>query len=117
MLYHLVIPVFVPYSADSLEAKADSQSFLFTLVNPSGIEPTKITPKPGASGGIRCQRDLGPAFGSNAYYDLQIWNVESAGRLGLGFSFKCPQNANKSTYFTGQNPFEINEVEVFKVHI
>ena len=113
-LYYLCL---FPYSAaGAVEAKADNQSFLFTLVNPSGGEPTKITANPDASGGIRCKGDMGPSFGTLSYYDLQIWNKESCGRLNLSFGFIGPPNVNCSNYFTGENVFEINEMEVFKVN-
>ena len=59
---------------------------------------------------------MGPSFGTGSYYDLQLWsggNPES--RLDLGYGFTRPQNVSKKKYFTGENPFEINEMEVFKV--
>ena len=34
----------------------------------------------------------------------------------LGHSFICPENVNKKTYFTGSNPFEVSELEVFGVN-
>ena len=110
----LLPPLFSLYSATSLTAIADSLSFLFTLVNPSGSEAIKITPISGCSGGIRCLRDMGPSFGTDNYYDLQLWS-KSGSNLDLGHGFTCPKNVNKTTYFTGKTPFEINEMEVFKV--
>ena len=91
-------------------------------MNPSDSEPTKITPIPDASGGIRCLRNVGPTFSNNRFYDLQIWNPEGTpshlvNRCDLGYGFMCPQNASKNTYFTGKNPFEINDMEVFKVDL
>ena len=91
---------------------------MFSLVNPSGNEPIKITQKPGASGGIRCKCDMGPSFGDKTYYDLQVWNgKERAGRLDLGYSFSCPEKADKTTYFTGKNPFNITDLEVFQIDV
>ena len=37
--------------------------------------------------------------------------------LELGYGFTCPENVNKTTYFTGVDPFEVNELEVFKVNL
>ena len=108
------------YSASSWIAIPDSQSFLFTLVNPSGNQPTKITPKPGAA--IRCKRDCGPTFGdSTKYYALRVWARDNRGsytsHLDLGYGFTCPENVDRYTYFTGVNPYEVSELEVFKVNL
>ena len=108
------------YSASSWKAIPDSQSFLFTLVNPSGNQPTKITPKPGA--GIRCKSDFGPTFGDSAdCHDLRVWTKVNRGsytsHLDLGYGFTCPEDVNGETYFTGVNPFEVSELEVFKVNL
>ena len=109
------------YSACSWKAIPDSQSFLFTLVNPSGNQPIKITPNTGAA--IRCTSDAGPTFGdSNGFYSFQVWRDRGHGvsynsNLNLGYGFTCPENVNKTTYFTGVDPFEVNELEVFKVNL
>ena len=102
----------------------DSQSFLFTLVNPSGNQPIKITPKPGAA--IRCASNHGPAFGDSKLCDLQVLGptgrggghgVTYAAYLSVCYGFTCPKNVNTSTYFTGVNPSEVSELEVFKVNL
>ena len=108
------------YSASSWKAIPDSQSFLFTLVNPSGNQPTKITPKPGAA--ILCKSKYGPAFGnSNTFVDLQVWTrvnpVSYISSFDLDYGFKCPANVNKTTYFTGVSQSEVSELEVFKVNL
>ena len=113
----LILPLDLFYSsAASLTAIADSESFLFTLVNPSGNEPIKITRKLDENGGIRCLRDAGPAFGNEGYYDLQVWR-NSKSNLDLGYGFTCPDNADKKKYFTGTGAVEITELEVFKIDI
>ena len=117
MEYILFLYLFL-YSAQKFIA--DSQSFLFTLINPSGREPIKITPKAGA--GIWCKSDYGPCFGTASYYELKVWStsfdheVTTSGYLSLGRGFTCPENVNKNNYFTGQSPFDISELEVFKVN-
>ena len=94
----------------------DSESFLFTLVNPSGNEPMKINPKPGAA--IRCRSDAGPTFGnSNSCYDLTVWHPNGGSRLALGNAFTCPENVNRNTYLAGASPFQVTELEVFKVNL
>ena len=116
MEYLIFLYLFL-YSASSYKFLADSQSFLFTVVNPSGREPIKITPKPGA--GICYKSDIGPFFGTIGYYDLKVWTsaLSISGYLNLGYGFTCPQYVNKNTYFTGGNAFDINELEVFKVNL
>jgi len=74
----------------------------------------KITPKPGAA--IRCRSDAGPAFGDSTFYDLIAWYPSYGSRLDLGHAFTCPENFSENTYFTGVSPFEVSELEVFKVN-
>ena len=110
----LLLLFYFLYLASPFKAIPDSQSFLFTLVNPSGNEPIKINPKPGAA--IRCRSDVGPTFGdSSSCYDLAVWY--SGSRLDLGYGFTCPENVNKNTFFTGASPFQVSELEVFKVNL
>lgn len=104
-----------------MAATADDKSFLFTLVNPSGNEPVKLSAKP-KYGGIRCRHDIGPRFGTSDSTDLCLWQIMSpsisfTGGLNLGNGFSCPQGKDKNTFFTGRSPFDINELEVFKVRI
>lgn len=95
----------------------DSKSFLFTLVKPSGNQPIKITPKPGAA--IRCASNHGPTFGFASYNDLRLCTgrLSYVSYLDLGHGFTCPENVNKNTYFTGVDPSDVSELEVFKVNL
>jgi len=97
----------------------DSHCFLFTLINPSGTEPIKINPKPGASVGIRHGSDLGPRFCEDSLNALAVnakdTDVGLVGRLDLAYGFTCPQSANKETFFTGTGQFDITEMEMFKI--
>jgi len=104
-------------SGCSWKVIADSQSFLFTLVNPSGNQPIKLTPKPGAA--IRCRNNHGPAFGCSSYIDLRLCTVRLSyiSNLDLGHGFTCPENVDKKTYFTGVDPSDVSELEVFKVNL
>jgi len=94
----------------------DSQSFLFTLVNPSGNRPIKITPKPDAA--ICCSSIHGPTFGgaSTSSFDLLVYGGGGwTSQLDLGYGFSCP--ANVKTYFTGKLTSAVSELEVFKVNL
>lgn len=114
IVWELLISFYYP--ASSTNAVADGQAFLFTLVNPSGSGPVKISLAPGASGGIRCNQATGPHFGTKDCYDLRIWNG-SYSNLDLGHGFTCPENEYRDTYFTGKSPFQVDELEVFKIQI
>jgi len=112
--------VFFLYSAAKYYCvQADSQCFLFTLVNPSGSEAVKINRNAGASIGIRCGIDLLPRFCEESMNALEVNKKDNrrclVGRLNLAYGFTCPQNANKGTYFTGNGQFDITEMEVFKI--
>ena len=73
----------------------------------------KLTPKKGAA--IRCHSTIGPTFGSSQNYDLEVWAPNTLCYLYLGRGFTCPVNVNERNYFTGFQPFEITEMEVFEV--
>lgn len=109
------------YSASILKAIEDSDSFLFTLINPSGSKPMMIKPKQGAKGGIRCDLKKGPSFGTPECYDLEVWRTFNAvnprnasSLLDLGYGFIHPEGVDKGTYFTGNSPFKVDELEVFR---
>ena len=93
----------------------DSESFLFTLVNPSGNEAMKINPKSGAA--IRCRSDAGPAFGDSRFFDFVVWSPHCASGLSLGYGFTCPENVNRNTCFAGASQFQVSELELFKVNL
>ena len=108
--------VYILYLVSYRKAIPDSESFLFTLVNPSGNEPVKINPKPDAA--IQCMSDEGPTFGnSNLRYDLTVWVTKDGSYLDLGYGFTCPENVNRNTYLAGASPFQVTELEVFKVNL
>ena len=103
------------YLVSSWKAIPDSQSFLFTLVNPSGNEPIKINPNPDAA--IWCRSDAGPTFGDSDVFDLIVWYADYGSTVDLGNGFKCPENVNQTFYLAGVNPFQVSELEVFKVNM
>ena len=110
-----VVCTFVPcVILGSGSYKYCAESFLFSLVNPSGSEPTKM-PLTGNynKNGIHCRSEYGPTFGGN--HDLYIAtgaNANSNSYSILGYTYKCPGNGN-SSFLVGQRNFSVNEVEVF----
>ena len=96
--------------------KQCTESFLFSLVNPSGSEPTKM-PLRGTNNnnGIYCNSSYGPTFGGG--HDLFIANganANSNSSSNLGFSYECPPHANAS-FLVGQTNFTVSELEVFLI--
>ena len=82
-----------------------------------------IKPKQGAEAGIRCDIKRGPSFGIPQYFDLEVWNLFNAtnprnawSHLDLGYGFNHPEGVDKRVYFTGNSPFEVDELEVFTVN-
>lgn len=78
----------------------------------------KITPEPGAYGGIWCHVDLGPSFGSQENRDLEVLHVRErfgshilACNLQLCYGFRCPEK----DIFIHWKPFKIDELEVFHI--
>ena len=96
------------------EHKHCTESFLFSLVNPSGAEPTKLPIKSSANQyGIYCDARYGPTFGN---LDLRIAskaNVNSESYSNIGESYECPSDVNCETFLAGQTNFVVNELEVF----
>ena len=101
------------FLASSQTFTGDTGSFLFTLVNPTGNQAAKLDSEP--NGGIRCSSDKGPSFGTDNYYDLQIWFNDEKGYLDLGYGFRRPESVDKNKYFTGSNDFEITNLEVYEI--
>ena len=94
--------------------KQCTESFLFSLVNPSGSEPTKM-PLRGTSNqnGIYCTSEYGPTFGGgHDLYTASGANANSNSYSNLGSTYECPPHANAS-FLVGQQDFTVNELEVF----
>ena len=91
------------------------ESFLFSLVNPSGAKPTLLPLKSTKNqNGILCDSGYGPTFGGGR--DLFISsraNANSESFSNLGVSYECPPDANCETFLAGQRNFVVTELEVF----
>ena len=91
------------------------QAFLFSLVNPSGLGPTKLSLITGKEeNGIYCYSNYGPAFGGGN--DLYISNNAntsscSSGSL-LGYTYQLPPG-QQNPFFTGAQNFRVTDYEVF----
>ena len=96
--------------------RRDPNSFLFSLVNPSGPRPTKIPLIPGKEDtAIVCNISYGPIFGSGN--DLLISNTPNQSNtctVKLNNTYQLPPGQNGNTFLTGNMNFTVTEMEVFK---
>jgi len=102
------------WNKDSWIYKRAPDSFLFSLVNPSGLPPTKMPLIAGKEEyAIYCDRDCGPVFGES--YDLIISSAPNSYScvVNLGNSYQCPTGQNAKTFLTGDQYFTVSEMEVF----
>ena len=91
-------------------------SFLFSLVNPSGLPPTKMPLISGREGkAICCDSSTGPTFGSGSGHDLCISNAPNSNgcSVNLNKAYRCPTGQNANTFLTGNQSFTVSEMEVF----
>ncbi|XP_022802348.1 uncharacterized protein LOC111339885 [Stylophora pistillata] len=89
-------------------------SFLFSLVNPGGLPPTKISLTPGnESNSIYCHSNYGPTFGGN--HDLYVANAPNSGNCytNLGNTYQCPTGQDAQKFLAGSGNFSVSEMEVF----
>ena len=96
--------------------KCCAESFLFSLVNPSGSEPTKMSLTGNNNQyGIYCNSEYGPTFGGNP--DLRIGNRPNAeyneNASSLGHAYQCPRANENSSFLVGESEFSVSEMEVF----
>jgi len=99
------------------EYKTCRDAFLFSMVNPCGLGPTKMTPKTQKQKyAIYCESEYGPTFGGG--FDLHIsnnagTNTSSYSRLGSSYERLPGQQA---AFFTGKGNFTVTDYEVFGLH-
>ena len=93
------------------------QAFLFSMVNPSNLAPTKLPLILGKEEyGIWCNNGWGPVFGGGV--DLSISgnaNTNTDSYSNLGHSYQSPPE-QQNTFFTGGTYFTVTDYEVFGLH-
>ena len=96
--------------------RTSSQAFLFTVVNPHGLGPTKLPLVKNQQNAIYCLTTHGPSFGGG--HDLHISgnaNSNTSSYSNLGYSYECP-SGQQSSFFTGARNFLVTDYEVFGLH-
>ena len=91
-----------------------SQSFLFSMVNPFGVVPSKMPlVKNQQHAGINCHSSYGPTFGGG--HDLHVStnaNTDGASYSYLGHTYQLPAG-QPNAFFTGDRNFNVTDYEVF----
>ena len=93
-----------------------SQSFLFSMMNPQGVAPSKMSLVKDQQNAIFCDSSCGPTFGGG--HDLHISNnanTSGSSHNNLGFSYQLP-TGQQSTFFTGARNFDVTDYEVFGIY-
>lgn len=107
---------FIFYFSQGSDAyKACTSSFIFSLVNPADVGPTKMALKADKKGyGMYCHRDHCPTFG--AAHDLYITNVANTNAnnySNITNSYEGPPNHSGTTFLVGSKYFIVKDFEVF----
>ena len=92
-----------------------SQAFLFSMVNPQGLAPSKMPLANYQEKAIYCNNDRGPTFGGG--HDIYISNnANTSGSCSsnLGYSYQ-PPTGQQNTFFTGARDFNVTDYEVFGI--
>ena len=104
-------------STGQIEWLKCSQAFLFSMVNPHGLGPIKLSLITGREqNAIYCRNKYGPTFGGG--HDLHISenaNTNTDSCSGLGYSYQCPPG-QKNTFLVGAKTFTVTDYEVFGLH-
>ena len=96
--------------------KTAQNSFLYSLVNPSGLSPTKMPLKSGQEGSAMCcNSGYGPTYGAG--HDLYISNAPNSNNCStyLNNTYQCPSGQNNYTFLTGSQTFRVSEMEVYRL--
>ncbi|KAL9954732.1 hypothetical protein ACROYT_G042305 [Oculina patagonica] len=107
----------VSWASDRITWITCTQAFLFSIINPQGLRPTKMPISKYKLKGFFCDSSLGPTFGGNR--DLQVIsrneNKSLSGYSHLGFSFDVPPG-QQATFLAGAKTFTVTDYEVFGLH-
>ena len=60
---------------------------------------------------IYYDKDLGPAFGKDLYFEAKPNSCKCS--VDLDNSYQCPPDEESQTFLTGDDEFDVDEMEVF----
>ena len=111
----ILVLVFLSETGQGSYARS-SQSFVFSMVNPQGKAPIKMSlPTNQQQNAIYCKSDYGPTFGGG--HDFHISNnanTSGSSYNNLGFSYQLP-TGQQNTFFTIARNFHVTDYEVFGI--
>ncbi|CAF4037538.1 unnamed protein product [Rotaria sp. Silwood1] len=105
----------IPWTSDG-SYKNDTTAFLFTLINPHHISPTKYLINPDKTGNaVYHHNDDGPIFGSN--HDILVKNVSNSNDSSyINFPSSYLDITKKGDItFTGARNFITSDIEIYKL--
>lgn len=112
-------------TTNTTEYVESKEAFLFSLVNPYGVQPVKMPRISNPlSANIARNRSLGPVFGSRNVsphdsYDLKIAakaNEFSESYSHLGGCYECPEGKEGELFLVGTREFLVTDYEVFEFY-
>jgi hypothetical protein len=110
---------FTPISWDSSNSsKADNslQSFVFSVKNPRNNPPQSF-PLVNSSCAIYCGSSCGPTFGSYALHVTDEAHENTRSFTNLGKSYQNDTGLNGNQVLTGEQYFQVKEIEVFSIRL
>ena len=97
-----------------------ARSFLFSIVNPTGIGPVKLNIRPEKHDkALRQDPQKGPVFGENDLYIGDNANQSAVSFSDLGRAYELPDNPSGAgtldarKFFAGSYKFIVDDIEVF----
>ncbi|XP_078350460.1 BTB/POZ domain-containing adapter for CUL3-mediated RhoA degradation protein 3-like [Oculina patagonica] len=93
------------------------EAFLFSMVNPQGLGPTKMPLVKNQDYAMYCDSNLGPTFGGG--HDLHTGenaNKTASSYSQLGYSYESPPGGQQEMFFTGVRNFIVTNYEVYGFH-
>ena len=91
-------------------------AFLFSMVNPYGLGPTKFRLKSDSQQyAIYCKGSCGPWFGGTDLHITDSANKGASSCSRLSNTYECPPG-QEGTFFTGGTCFTVTDYEVFGLH-
>ena len=91
------------------------ESFIFSLVNPSGGEPTKLLLKGTLKQhGIYCNSEYEPTFGGGHDFTIRDGaNVNTDSYSALNHIYVCSPRDTNTAFVAGNKYVAVNELEVY----
>jgi hypothetical protein len=110
---------FTPISWDSSGLwKTDNsqQSFLFSVQDPRNSDPRSFSLVNSSSYAIYCHSSYGPTFGNgHDIYVADDCNKNTNSGTYLGSSYRNDTGLNGNQVFTGEQQFQVKEIEIFSI--